>query len=93
MNVWWLLQRFLPNLVAVLQRGKDNAAIFQVLEGYFVTAPPGLATMMLDAQLPQIAAALHRSLDAILAAAVKAQTSTCPAAASDCFGMYVDAEA
>ena len=61
--------------MAVLQRGKDNAAIFQVLEGYFVTAQPGLVTLMLDAQMPQIASSLHRSLDAILAAAQRAQTS------------------
>ena len=69
------MQRFLPNLVAILQRGKDNAAIFQVLEGYFVTADPALAAAMLDAQMSQLAAALHTCLDAVLAAAQKAQTS------------------
>ncbi|DBA91518.1 TPA: hypothetical protein ACH3X1_003140 [Trebouxia sp. C0004] len=69
------LQRFLPNLITILQRSKDNAAIFQVLEGYFVAADPGLVTLMLDAQLPQIADSMHRSLDAILTAALRAQNS------------------
>lgn len=69
------LQRFLPNLITILQRSKDNAAIFQVLEGYFVAADPGLVTLMLDAQLPQIADSMHRSLDAILSAAFRAQNS------------------
>ncbi|KAL0029584.1 hypothetical protein WJX79_006026 [Trebouxia sp. C0005] len=69
------LQRFLPNLITILQRSKDNAAIFQVLEGYFVAADPGLVTLMLNAQLPQIADSMHRSLDAILAAALRAQNS------------------
>ena len=72
-----MLQAFLPNLVAILQRGKDNAAIFQVLEGYFVTAEPGLVNMMLEGwQMPQIVTSLQRSLDAVLVAAQKAQTST-----------------
>ena len=72
-----VLQAFLPNLVAILQRGKDNAAIFQVLEGYFVTAEPGLVNMMLEGwQMPQIVTSLQRSLDAVLVAAQKAQTST-----------------
>jgi len=78
--VWFLKvlsQRFLPNLITILQRSKDNAAIFQVLEGYFVAADPGLVTLMLDAQLPQIADSMHRSLDAILSAALKAQNSKC----------------
>ena len=51
---------------------------FQVLEGYFVAADPGLVTLMLDAQLPQIADSMHRSLDAILSAAFRAQNSNHP---------------
>ena len=61
--------------MAILQRGRDNAAVFQVLEGYLVTADHGLVAAMLDAQMPPIAASLHRCLDAVLRAAQKAQTS------------------
>ena len=69
-----VLQSFLPNLVAILQRGKDNAAIFQVLEGYLVTADLHLVAAMLDAHMPQIAASLLGCLNAVLQVAQKAQT-------------------
>ena len=43
-----------------------------------MAADPGLVTLMLDAQLPQIADSMHRSLDAILSAAFRAQNSNHP---------------
>lgn len=75
------LQSFLPHLMAILQRGKDNAAIFQVLEGYLVTADQPLVTAMLNTHMPQIAASLLGCLNAVLQVAQKAQTgvpSSCP---------------
>ena len=69
-----VLQSLLPNLMAILQRGKDNAAIFQVLEGYLVTADLQLVTAMLNTHMPQIAASLLGCLNAVLQVAQKAQT-------------------
>ena len=63
------LQQLIPNLMAILQHGKDNAAIFQVLEGFLVTADADLARAILQGHLPQIAPALERSLGAVLTAA------------------------
>lgn len=68
------LQSFLPNLMAILQRGKDSAAIFQVLEGYLVTADLHLVAAMLNAHLPEVAASLLGCLNAVLQVAQKAQT-------------------
>lgn len=68
------LQQLIPNLMAILHRGKDNAAIFQVLEGFLVTADADLARAILQGHLPQIVPALDDSLGSILAAAQKAQT-------------------
>ncbi|KAL3137525.1 hypothetical protein ABBQ38_004810 [Trebouxia sp. C0009 RCD-2024] len=68
------LQSFLPNLMAILQRGRDNAAVFQVLEGYLVTASPHLVAAMLETHLPQLAASLLGCFTAVLQVAQKAQT-------------------
>lgn len=68
--------------MAILQRGKDNAAIFQVLEGYLVTATPPLVAAMLNTHLPQVGASLLSCLNAVLQAAQKAHTGVplpCPA--------------
>ena len=43
-----------------------------------MTAEPQVVVMMLDAQMPQIAAALHGSLESILSAAQKTQTGKAP---------------
>ena len=67
--------------MAILQRGKDNAAIFQVLEGYLVTADLHLVTVMLNTHMPQIAASLLGCLTAVLQVAQKAQRGmpfSCP---------------
>lgn len=70
------LQQLIPDLMAILQRGKDNAAIFQVLEGFLVTADADLARAILQGHLPQIAPAVERSLGAVLTAAQTAHSGT-----------------
>ena len=70
------LQQLIPNLMAILQRGKDNAAIFQVLEGFLVTADADLARAILQGHLAQIAPVVERSLGAVLTAAQAAQSGT-----------------
>lgn len=67
------LQSFLPHLMAILRRGKDNAAIFQVLEGYLVTAEPPLVDALLNIHMQQIAESLLVCLNAVLQVAQKAQ--------------------
>lgn len=70
------LQQLIPNLMAILQRGKDNAAVFQVLEGFLVTADADLTRAILQGHLAQLVPALERSLGSILTAAQKAQSGT-----------------
>lgn len=60
--------------MAILQRGKDNAAIFQVVEGYLVSADQHLVATMLNTHVPQIAGSLLGCLNAVLQVAQKAQT-------------------
>ena len=77
-----VMQSLVPHLMAILQRGKDNGAIFQVLEGYLVTAHLDLVNTMLNAHMPQMAASLLGCLNAVLQVAQKPQTGVslpCPA--------------
>lgn len=79
------MQRFLPHLMAILRRGKDNAAIFQVLEGYLVTADPPLVDALLNTHMQQIAEPLLACLNAVLQVAQKAQAgSELPCTALPC---------